>query len=68
MPSRERIYASVALAVLWAALAAILGAYAVARESVGALLLAAVVAWLCQTAWASAWRVEDEDEDLPHRF
>jgi hypothetical protein len=72
MPSRERVYATVALAVAWAALAAVFGAYAVVRESAGALIFALLLLWLTQSAWAAAWR-EDGDEDagrrdIPYRF
>jgi hypothetical protein len=73
MRSRDRRIASLALAVAWGCLAAIVGAYAVARESVGALVLAVAVLWLMHLAWAAAWEPDDRPErperpDAPFRF
>jgi hypothetical protein len=73
MPSRERMLASLALAVCWAALAVVFGAYALVRDSVGALLIAVGLLWLTHVAWADAWRPPDGEErrdrhDTPFRF
>jgi hypothetical protein len=51
----ERTRACLALAAAWAAVAVVLGAYAVGRESVGALLLALLVTSWLRLAWLSAW-------------
>jgi hypothetical protein len=70
MPSRERMYASFALAVAWAALAVVFGAYAMVRKSVGALALAIVLIWLMRMAWAAAWQADEDPgrRDVPFRF
>jgi hypothetical protein len=71
MPSRERMYASVAIATAWAALAVVFGAYALVRESAGAMALALVMLWLTRNAWIAAWSMEEEDgerADVPFRF
>jgi steroid 5-alpha reductase family enzyme len=54
--SPERTRACLAIAVAWAGLAVVLGAYAIGRESAGALLLALVVIWWMRLAWVSAWQ------------
>lgn len=51
---RERFRAHVALVVLWAGLAVAIVAYAIARESIGALVLALFVAWLARVPWTAA--------------
>ena len=51
---RERFRARVALVVLWAGLAVAIVAYAIARESIGAVLLALFVAWLARVPWTAA--------------
>ncbi len=53
--------ANIAIAVGWAALAVIFGAYAIVRESLGALLLTLFVVWCMRLAWLSAWRGEEDD-------
>jgi hypothetical protein len=50
----ERFRAHVVLVVLWAGLAVAIVAYAIARESIGALVLAVFVAWLARVPWAAA--------------
>jgi hypothetical protein len=55
---RERFRAHVALVVLWAGLAVAIVAYAIARESIGALVLALFVAWLARVPWAATWSGE----------
>ena len=61
--SPERTRACLALAAAWAALAVILGAYAIGRESLGALLLASLVTSWMRLAWVSAWQdAESGDE------
>jgi hypothetical protein len=61
--SPERTRACLALAAAWAAVAVILGAYAIGRESIGALLLALLVTWWMRLAWLSAWQdAESGDE------
>ena len=52
--TRERLRAHVALVVLWAGLAVAVVAYAIARESIGALVLALFVAWLARVPWTAA--------------
>ena len=42
----------------WAGLAVAIVAYAIARESIGALVLALFVAWLARVPWAAAWSGE----------
>ena len=51
---RERFRARVALVVLWAGLAVAIVAYAIARESIGAVVLALFVAWLARVPWTAA--------------
>jgi hypothetical protein len=73
MPSRERMFASLALAVCWAALAVVFGAYAMVRGSVGALALTLLLIWLTHLAWADAWSPQDDGDgpdgpDAPFRF
>jgi hypothetical protein len=51
---RERFQAHVALVVLWAGLAVAIVAYAIARESIGAVVLALFVAWLARVPWTAA--------------
>ena len=51
---RERFRAHVVLVVLWAGLAVAIVAYAIARESLGALVLALFVAWLARVPWTAA--------------
>ena len=51
---RERFRAHVALIVLWAGLAVAIVAYAIARESIGAVILALLVAWLARVPWTAA--------------
>jgi hypothetical protein len=55
---RERFRGHVALVVLWAGLAVAIVAYAIARESIGALVLALFVAWLARMPWTAAWSGE----------
>jgi hypothetical protein len=55
---RDRFRAHVALVVLWAGLAVAIVAYAIVRESIGALVLALFVAWLARVPWAAAWSGE----------
>jgi hypothetical protein len=57
---RERFRAHVALIVLWAGLAVAIVAYAIARQSLGALALALFVAWLARVPWTAA-RSGDRD-------
>jgi hypothetical protein len=57
---RERFRAHVALVVLWAGLAVAIVAYAIARQSLGALALALFVAWLARVPWTAARSVDDE--------
>jgi hypothetical protein len=52
--ARERWRAHMALVALWAGLAAAIVAYAIARESIGALILALFVAWLARVPWTIA--------------
>ena len=61
-PSSERTRASLALAVAWAGVAVIVIAYAIRRESFGALVLAALVLSWMRLAWVAAWQ-ESEAED-----
>ncbi len=56
--------ANIAIAVGWGALAVTFGAYAIVRESLGALVLTLVVVWCLRLAWVSAWRGPDEDEGV----
>ena len=56
----EWFRAHVALVVLWAGLAVAIVAYAIARESIGALVLALFVAWLARVPWTAA-RSGDRD-------
>jgi hypothetical protein len=51
---RDRFRAHIALVILWAGLIVAIVAYALARESIGALILALFVAWLARVPWASA--------------
>jgi hypothetical protein len=51
---RDRFRAHIALVVLWAGLVVAIIAYALARESIGALILALFVAWLARVPWTSA--------------
>ena len=51
---RDRFRAHVALVVLWAGLAVAIVAYAIARESIGAVVLALFVAWLARVPWTAA--------------
>ena len=62
-PSPERTRACLALAAAWAALAVILGAFAIGRESAGALMLALVVTWWMRLAWVSAWQGAETDDE-----
>ena len=62
-PSPERTRASLALAAAWAGMAVILGAYAIGRESLGALLLALLVTWWMRLAWVSAWQDAESDAE-----
>jgi hypothetical protein len=55
--------ADAALVTMWAALAVTILAYAVARESVGALILGAVVAWQMSTAWSGVARRREQGDD-----
>jgi len=72
MRSREQRFACLLLAAAWAALGGILGGYAIARDSLGALVLALLVVWLMRFAWEDAWRAPDERDggrrDVPFRF
>ena len=61
-PTREHTRAGVALAVAWAALAVVFGAYAIAEHSVGAVVLMLVVLAILRVAWTGSW---DEDTPLP---
>ena len=63
-PSGDWTRANLAIAVGWAALAVVFGAYAIVRDSVGAGLLALVVIWCMRLAWVAAWHGE-EDEERP---
>ena len=63
-PSAERTRASLAVAVAWAFVAVIIGAYAIERQSLGALLLAAVVTWWMRLAWVAAWQESEAEEEL----
>lgn len=51
---RERFRAHVVLVVLWAGLAVAIVAYAIARQSLGALVLVLLVAWLARVPWTAA--------------
>jgi hypothetical protein len=51
---RETLRAHVSLVVLWAGLAVAIVAYAIARESIGAVVLALFVAWLARVPWTAA--------------
>jgi fatty acid desaturase len=67
------MFASIALAVCWAALAVVFGAYAMVRGSVGAFVLTLLLIWLTHLAWADAWSPRDDDDhpdrpDVPFRF
>ena len=62
-PPGDWTRANLAIAVGWAALAVVFGAYAIVRESVGAGLLTLVVMWCMRLAWVLAWQGE-EDEDV----
>jgi hypothetical protein len=57
---RETLRVHVSLVVLWAGLAVAVVAYAIARESIGALVLALFVAWLARVPWTAA-RSGDRD-------
>jgi hypothetical protein len=59
---RERFRAHVVLVVLWAGLAVAVVAYAIVRESLGALVLALFVAWLARVPWSAAWSGERDAE------
>jgi hypothetical protein len=61
-PQRDGLRANGALVVAWAGLAVVIGAYAIVRGSVGALVLAAFVVWVLRVPWAAAWQTEDRDE------
>jgi steroid 5-alpha reductase family enzyme len=61
-PSADWTRANLAIAVGWAALAVVFGAYAIVRDSAGAGLLALVVIWCMRLAWVAAWRGEDDQE------
>ena len=63
-PSADRTRASLALAVAWACLAVVLGAHAIGRQSLGALLLALVVTWWMRLAWVAAWQEGEADDEL----
>jgi hypothetical protein len=41
----------------------IFGAYAIGRESIGALLLALLVTWWMRLAWVSAWQDAETDDE-----
>jgi len=62
-PSPEQTRASLALAAAWAGVAVILGAYALGRGSLGALLLALVVTSWMRLAWVSAWQGAESDDE-----
>jgi hypothetical protein len=59
---RERFRAHVALVVLWAGLAVAIVAYAIVRQSLGALALALFVAWLARVPWTAAWSGDRDAE------
>ena len=66
---RETFRAHAALSVAWAALAVIIVAYAIAKGSVGAAVLAAFVASVLRLAWAAAFKTDDDaDEQRPMQF
>jgi hypothetical protein len=55
----EHTRAGVVLAVAWAALAVIFGAYAIAEQSVGAVVLMLVDLAILRIAWTGAWAEDD---------
>jgi hypothetical protein len=55
---RDRFWAYIALVVLWAGLIVAIIGYAIARESIAALVLGLFVAWLARVPWTSAWSGE----------
>jgi hypothetical protein len=65
---RERFRAHVAVVVLWAGLAVAIVAYAIARESIGALGLALFVAWLARMPWTAAWSGERDSAAQARRI
>ena len=62
-PPGDWTRANLAIAVAWAALAVVFGAYAIVRESAGAGALTLAVMWCMRIAWVAAWR-EEEDEEV----
>jgi hypothetical protein len=61
-PPGDWMRANLAIAVGWAALAVVFGAYAFVRESVGAGVLTLVVMWCMRLAWVLAWQGEEDEE------
>jgi hypothetical protein len=57
--AREHTRAGVALAVAWAGLAVVFGAYAIAEQSVGAVVLMLVVLAILRLAWTGSWPEDD---------
>jgi hypothetical protein len=57
--AREHTRAGVALAVAWAGLAVVFGAYAIAEQSVGAVVLMLVVLAILRLAWTGSWSEDD---------
>jgi hypothetical protein len=55
--------ADASLVAMWAALAVTILAYAVAKESLGAFLMGAVVAWQMSTAWNGVTRRREQGDD-----
>jgi hypothetical protein len=60
-PSGDWTRANLAIALGWAALAVVFGAYAIVRESLGAGGLTLVVMWCMRLAWVLAWRAEEDE-------
>jgi uncharacterized membrane protein len=58
-PDKEHTRAGVALAVAWGALAVVFGVYAIAEQSVGAVVLMLAVIAILRAAWTGAWRDEE---------
>jgi DNA-binding CsgD family transcriptional regulator len=57
--TREHTRAGVALAIAWAGLAVVFGAYAIAERSVGAVVSMLVVLTILRVAWTGSWYEED---------
>jgi hypothetical protein len=64
---REHTRAGLTLAVIWAGLAIVLGAYAIAQRSTGAVALVLVVLAVLRMAWTDSWPDDDRSRTVADR-